>query len=197
MRYFSLFIAFYMFSTPLYSQVKVRPGIKMGVNYSTITKTNLEYKSGLYVGGFANIRIKDFYAVQPELLYSQQGGDSNRSNIPNLEIHYISLTVPNMFFVIPNNGFHFLIGPTLDFNVKNNPGNIFNDKGQWNITPIDLTYVVGIGYEFDFGFILEVRYKHGVANVDWFNRNEEYASGGNEDHYNTLFQFGAAYKFDF
>ena len=128
---------------------------------------------------------------------SKQGGNSSRSNIPNLDIHYISLTVPNIFFIIPNNGLHFLIGPTLDFNVKNNFGNIFNDKGQWNISPIDLAYIAGIGYEFDFGLILEARYKHGLANVDWFNNNEEYASGGNENHYNTLFQIGAAYKFDF
>ena len=173
MRKLILFIVFSLLFTSIYAQTKVRPGIKIGVNNSNITNSYLEPKTGIYVGGFASIKFNNRYTLQPELLYSQQGGNGNSRANEDLEIHYISLGVANKFFVSPNIGFHL------------------------DITPIDLAFFGGIGYEFPFGLILEARYKQGLLDVDAFSDSGEYAPNYNDNHLNSVFQFGAAYKFDF
>ncbi len=61
----------------LYSQKKARFGIKVGANYSTISNMNLDPQWGLLIGAFVNIQHSSFYAMQPELMYSRQGGRSS------------------------------------------------------------------------------------------------------------------------
>ncbi len=54
---------------------------------------------------------------------------------------------------------------------------------------------MGIGYEFDFGLILEVRYKQGLLNIDLFDDlffTDDYYDGTT---LNNVFQIGIAYKF--
>lgn len=197
MKKFFILIVFSLFYGSIYGQVKVRPGIKMGVNSSKITNSYLDSKTGIYVGGFASIQFNDRYALQPELLYSRQGGDGNAHAPKDLDIHYVSIGLANKFFVSANTGFHFVVGPALDINAKNNMVSIINGNGDWDITPIDFAFFGGIGYEFPFGLILEARYKQGLIDIDLFNDNGEYAPDNDENHLNALFQIGAAYKFDF
>ena len=197
MRKLILFIVFSLLFTSIYAQTKVRPGIKIGVNNSNITNSYLEPKTGIYVGGFASIKFNNRYTLQPELLYSQQGGNGNSRANEDLEIHYISLGVANKFFVSPNIGFHLVLGPTLDINAENNMVSVINGNADFDITPIDLAFFGGIGYEFPFGLILEARYKQGLLDVDAFSDSGEYAPNYNDNHLNSVFQFGAAYKFDF
>ncbi len=197
MRNLPLFIALCILFAPIYGQVKVRPGIKMGVNNSKITNSYLDTKTGIYVGGFASIQFNDRYTLQPELLYSQQGGNSNPRAPGGLDIQYFSIGLANKFFVSPNMGLHFVVGPALDINAKNNPISVINGNGDLDVTPIDFAFFGGIGYEFPFGLILEARYKQGLLDVDLFNENGEYVPNYSENHLNSMFQIGAAYKFDF
>jgi hypothetical protein len=115
----------------------------------------------------------------------------------DLDIHYISLGVANKFFISPNIGLHFVLGPTLDINTETGPINVINGNADFDITPIDLAFFGGIGYEFPFGLILEARYKQGLLDVDAFNDSGEYTPNYDDNHLNAVFQFGAAYKFDF
>lgn len=196
MKKLPLFIAFSLLFAPIYAQVKVRPGIKMGVNNSKITNSYMDSKTGIYVGGFASIQFNDRYALQPELLYSQQGGNGNSRAPEDLDIQYISIGLANKFFVSPKIGFHFVVGPTIDINAKNNVISVINGNGDLEVTPIDFAFFGGIGYEFPFGLILEARYKQGLLDVDLFNDNGEYVPNYSENHLNSVFQIGAAYKFD-
>ena len=76
---------------------QTRPGIKLGVNSSNISKTGLDSKTGLYIGAFVKIPFTDYYALQPELLYASQGGASNSSEYGNVNINYLSIGLPNKF----------------------------------------------------------------------------------------------------
>ncbi|WP_149274419.1 porin family protein [Pareuzebyella sediminis] len=172
---------------------QTRPGIKMGLNRSKISKTELDSKSGIYVGGFVHIPITDYYVLQPEVLYSRQGGNSNSNEYSDVNIDYISIGIPNKFYVRPNKGFHFIIGMGLDINIENNFVNLTNFNIDEEISPVDISILGGVGYEFGFGLILEARYKQGTISIDFLGEDNLYEEEGS--NLNGVFQIGAAYKF--
>lgn len=172
---------------------QARPGIKLGVNSSNISKTRLDSKTGLYIGAFVKIPITDYYALQPELLYSSQGGTSNSSEYGDVNINYLSIGVPNKFYVSPKNGFHFMLGAGLDINLKNNFVNLTNFNIDEEISPVDVVVMGGIGFEFNFGLSIEARYKQGTVSIDFLGDDDFYEEAGS--NLNGVFQIGAAYKF--
>ena len=175
------------------SQAQVRPGIKLGLNSSNISKTRLDAKTGLYVGAFVKIPISEYYSLQPEILYSNQGGKSNSNEYGDVDINYLSIGIPNKFYVSPNNGFHFMLGLGLDINLKNNFVGLTNFDIDNEISPVDVVAMGGIGFEFDFGLALEARYKQGTISVDFLGEDNLYEEAGS--NLNGVFQIGASYKF--
>jgi len=195
MKRLLILFALILFSGHLFAQVKVRPGLRLGINHSNISNTNLNGKLGPNAAVFADIRFTDFYALQPEIMYSRQGGKSTSLNSDDLSIDYMSIGVASKFFIAPNKGLHLILGPSLDFDFDNNIINLINDNNDSEVTPFDLSVFMGIGYEFDFGLILEVRYKQGLLNIDLFDDfffTDDYYDGTT---LNNVFQIGIAYKF--
>ncbi len=175
-----------------HSQKKVNPGIRVGANYSTLSNTNLDSKTSLYIGGFLNIQLSNFYALQPELFYSNQGADSRFYEDESVNIDYISIGLTNKFYVMNDARFHFLIGVSIDFNLEYSFIHLANNGWDSDTFFLDVAFYGGLGYQFDFGLALEARYKHGTIGVftdEFFDENNT--------RMNSLFQFGMAYKFDF
>lgn len=209
MRKLILYIAVVTISATAFSQVKVRPGFRAGLNASKITNLeNVNRKVGVNASMFVNLHLSRFYELQPELTYSNQGWsrDSFRYidpyndvtytvNSEDVSTHYLGIALTNKFFMSPKMGLHILLGPGMEFNVSDN-------LPYDSITPIDLTLFGGIGYEFPFGLGLEVRYKQGLIDVrdgyydDYYNNGYyegEYYNGKNK--LNSVFQFSVFYKF--
>ncbi|PWK20719.1 porin family protein [Xanthomarina spongicola] len=208
MKKLFLAIALIAISIPTFSQVKVRPGLRLGLNASTITNHD---DSGRLLGFsgamFVNLHLSRFYELQPEMTYSNQGfkggnytyidpyyGDVIHVNGDDVNIHYLGLSIANKFFVSPEIGLHFIIGPSLDINVS--------DNSNGDITPADVSFFGGIGYEFPMGLGIEARYKQGFVDVrdgyydDYYydnNYDNEYYNGNNK--LNSVFQFSVYYKF--
>lgn len=172
---------------------QVAPGIKLGYNESSVSKTRLESKPGLYIGLLMDIPVSARYTIQPEILYSSQGGTSVSPEYGDLQIDYLSIVAANKFYVGPNKGFHFNLGLGLDINIKNNFVNLFNGDGDGEISPFDVVVFGGIGYEFNFGLTLEARYKQGTVSVDFLGSDDLYEEDGS--NLNGVFQLGASYKF--
>lgn len=189
------FLALTLFTSHLFAQVKVQPGVRLGINYSNISNTNLDGKLGPNAAVFAAIRFTDFYTLQPEIMYSRQGGKSRSMVSDDLSIDYMSIGVASKFFIVPSQGIHLILGPSLDFDFDNNFINLINDTNDSEVTPFDLSIFMGIGYEFDFGLILEVRYKQGLLNIDLFD--DFFFSDDYQDSttLNNVLQIGVAYKF--
>ena len=178
--------------TFIYGQA--RPGIKLGLNNSNLSNTTLEDKKDFYIGAFVNIPIADYYALQPEILYSRQGGTSNSTEFGDVNINYIAITAANKFYVTANKGFHFIVGLGLDFNVGSDFNLLFgSDNDEFDISPVDLTFTGGIGYEFGFGLIFEARYKQGAISTDFLGGRDLFEEDGSQ--LNSVFQVGLAYKF--
>jgi hypothetical protein len=189
-------IGLFLLNVPvLFAQARIRPGIKMGVNQSTLSNLEMDYRTGLYLGAFAHIRFSGIYTMQPEIMYSSQGGKSRTNSNEDIKINYISIDLANKLFVSSNLGLHIIAGPSLDLNYDNNPISWVNDDFSTNnqrLTGIDLAFFGGVGYEFPNGLILEARYKQGMVDIDLWNND---FNNNGQNIFNSVFQFGAAYKF--
>jgi len=186
------------------AQVTVKPGIRAGLNLSTLTNTNLDTKADFYVGGFVAIKLAKFYTLQPEVNYTRQGGKGTIYEYSNdfdpvvpiysrevdYSIQYVSLGIMNKFNIIKD--FHATVGPTIEFRVGDN----FRDYTSERPYDMDFGFNIGLGYTLPMGLTVEARYKTGF--VDIFGRNID----DDDDNYqtddarlNSVLQFGVSYAF--
>jgi len=197
----TLLVAFAMFATAqLYAQKRVSPGIRAGVNVSTLSNINADFKADFYAGGILSLNLAQRYTLQPELIYTRQGANhvvfvDDETGIPtgeeNVTIQYLSLGVINKFYFVE--GFHGLIGPSLDMKIGNNFPRIDFDDDDYG--GVDLGIALGLGYTLPFGLTVEGRFKTGL--LDAFNN--DYFLGMFDDpddvSLNRVFQIGVSYSF--
>jgi len=74
-----------IFSTGVVSAQKFKYGVKAGLNISSLRadyldETNAKSKTGFHSGVFVEYTFSENFSIQPELLYSTQGGDSDSKN---------------------------------------------------------------------------------------------------------------------
>jgi hypothetical protein len=180
------------------AQKKTSFGLRGGVNISNLSDSDLEAKPGIYLGALLNIRFSEIYALQPEIGYSNQGGNTKFSTGSDVEIHYLSISATNKFFV-RNTGLHFIITPSLDFDVDDTPVGIVNREEGNDITFVDVSIAVGLGYEFNNGITVEARYKRGTVDVfdgDFHNFSQQ-SIYKEKKQFNEVLQLGLSYRFNF
>lgn len=202
-----LFLGLGIFQTN--AQVTVKPGIKAGLNLSTLTNLNADSKTDFYAGGFVDIKLARFYTLSPEIIYSRQGAKVNnyfdelyfpnpddpgfRSRSFDIELQYISVGVMNKFKIV--DGFHAMVGPSFDFKVGDN----LDDS---DLIGFDLAILGGLGYTFPMGLTIEARFKQGLADIfgdnysDYYYEDGEYYNDSIDNiKLNQVFQFGVSYTF--
>lgn len=181
------------------AQITFKPGIRGGLNLSSITQSRGDFKPTFYIGGLGEIKFTKRYALQPEITYSRQGSNNvlteyydfntgfEVSQKRDVELNYISLATINKFYIV--DGFHALVGPTLDFLVSDNVVHIDTD--------VDLGITFGFGYTMPSGLSFEARFKKGIFDVldsEYYQSGSDYFFG--DYNTNILFQFGVSYTFD-
>lgn len=184
----------------LQAQISVKPGLRGGFSFSTISEMHADYKTDFYIGGFSEIKITKIYALQPELNYTRQGSNnvarnyfdentqSNRIEHLDLEINYLSLSVMNKFTL--KQGLQFQAGPTLDI--------LLNDNLAVRKAQNDLGLVLGVAYALPSGLTFEARFKKGLLDIlssDYYQNdsNNYYLFG--DYNTNINFQLGVSYSF--
>jgi len=187
-------------AAPVYAQKRVSPGLRAGVNIATLSNIHAEFKTDFYAGAMLGLNLGQRYTLQPELTYTRQGAnhvtfkadDSGQPDrVEDVTIQYLSLGVINKFYFVE--GFHGLIGPSLDMKVgKNFPRIDFDDDDYGGV---DLGLSVGLGYTLPFGLTVEGRFKTGL--LDAFKN--DYFLGLFDDpddvSLNRVFQIGIGYSF--
>jgi len=195
-----LLLAALVAATQLFAQKKVSPGIRAGINVATLSNINADFKTDFYAGGILSLNLAQRYTLQPELIYTRQGAnnvafvdeESGESvGRENVTIQYLSLGVINKFYFV--DGFHGLIGPSLDMKIgKNFPRFDFDDDDYGGV---DLGLSLGLGYTLPIGLTVEGRFKTGM--LDAFNN--DYFLGLFDDpddiSLNRVFQLGLSYSF--
>lgn len=181
------------------SQVTFKPGLRGGLNLTSITQSRGDFKPTFYAGGFGEIKLTKRYALQPEIIYSRQGSNDitteyydynsgfNVREQKDVELNYISLATVNKFYIV--DGFHALVGPTLDF--------LISDNLVYHDSDVDLGITLGFGYTMPSGLTFEARFKKGIVDVlesEYYQSGSDYFFG--DYNTNILFQFGISYAFD-
>ncbi len=187
-------------TTPLFAQKKVSPGVRAGVNVATLSNIDADFKADFYVGGILSLNLGRKYTLQPELVYTRQGANNvtfvdndsgNPTGTEDVTIQYLSLGVINKFYFVE--GFHGMVGPSLDMKIgKNFPRIDFDDDDYGGV---DLGISLGLGYTLPMGLTVEGRFKTGM--LDAFNNDYFLGLFDNPDRIslNRVFQLGLSYSF--
>jgi len=131
-------------------------GIKAGANFSTLTDaTGLKNKTGFHGGLFLGLKFNDKIALQPELLYSQQGAEFDMGKI---DLNYINVPVVVKYYLVQ--GLNIQMGPQFGFVVDDNISNAIFEAEDF-----DVSGVIGAGYDFPFDIRLDARYNFGFTDV--------------------------------
>jgi hypothetical protein len=154
-------------------------GVKGGVNLANLYVDDVadeNLKVGLNVGLFAKIPITEFFAIQPEVLYSSKGSKLKYDNVFNGEgeyrfnLNYIEVPFLAVFNIGPHFNLH--AGPYAAFltsaNIKdlNDDGSIegIDDLEVDNFNRFDYGLAGGAAVEFN-NFTLGARYNYGLKEV--------------------------------
>ncbi|WP_425290156.1 porin family protein [Aquimarina spongiae] len=94
---------------------KIRFGGKAGVNLSEI-RGSTDYRTSFHVGVLTEIPVLNKISVQPELVYSSQGGETVTSDFEAIfKLDY--LNIPVMLQLCLGKSFNFQVGPRRVFTV--------------------------------------------------------------------------------
>jgi len=165
-------------------------GIKGGLNLYNIHNdngANYDTRTSFNLGLLAHFHLNKVFAVQPELVYSQQGAKFNDAGVETtLKLGYIN--VPIMLQYMFDNGFRFEAGPQVGFltSAKAVTGKTSVDFKD-NLNTVDFALGIGAGYiNPPTGFGVDARYNLGLTNI---NKNSSVTS------MNRGFQLGVFYQF--
>jgi opacity protein-like surface antigen len=155
-------------------------GLKLGLNVADVDGSvsafgltedlETDTRLGFCGGVFVSIALSEWFAIQPEILYSMKG-ENDRIGDGALELHYIELpilaklTIPTQSVVTPT----LFLGPAVSFNVdaKAKAFGQSVDIGDY-VGTIDVGLTFGGGVDFALGsvkLILDGRYTLGLVNV--------------------------------
>ncbi|AFD07637.1 porin family protein [Solitalea canadensis] len=150
---------------------KAQFGLKLGANFANqhATYQNLSANgstlTSIYLGGFVNTGIGGNFSFQPEFLISSQGTQTNY-NGNTIKFNTVNINIPLMIKVNATEGLNFEAGPQLGFLVSakaRNKGNSIDIADGYNT--VDLGINAGVEYVFPSGFLLGLRYSHGITDI--------------------------------
>ncbi|MDR6240859.1 hypothetical protein HNQ88_003935 [Aureibacter tunicatorum] len=143
-------------------------GVKAGANFSNAkTEADSEsatgdVKAGLVLGVFSRMMLTDAFAIQPEILYSQEGYKDGKNAKMNLS--YVN--IPVMAKVFLAEGFNLQAGPQLGI-LAGKKAKIGDERVDIDdMKSINFSLNFGAGYDFEQGLSIEARYCLGLTNVD-------------------------------
>ncbi len=165
-------------------------GLKGGVNLSSLTNiSNSDSKLGYHLGGLAHIHLNPQWALQPELVYSNQGVEYTSGGfVHKLNLDYVN--IPVLFQYMAGSGFRLQTGPQIGFltNVEDKiNGNETNTFSTSDFKNTDFAWSFGLSYVGATGLGFDARYNLGLSNINNF---------GNNDLKNNVLQAGLFYQFN-
>ena len=190
MKKISLFLCTLLFTSMLFAQYTAI-GLKAGLNISNLSNSSgyqMGSKAGFTAGLLAHIHMDHSLALQPEVVYSNQGAKYTVNGVEhNLNLNYINIPVQLQYMFA--NGFRLQTGPQVGFltEVKdkvsgtNNETNFFTSQ---DFKTVDFSWSAGLGYLSASGLGIDGRYNFGLSNIN---------NGGSNVLHNNVFQLGLFY----
>jgi hypothetical protein len=169
----------------------VKFGAKLGFNFSTISSLEgAETKLGLAIGGLAEIKLNEKFAIQPELMYSMLGAKGKASN-ETVELGYVVIPVMAKYYVADK--FSLEAGPQIGFlafakMASYDSNQTIDVKDLFNKTDFGMNF--GGNYDFANNFSAGLRYTAGLTETF----KSEYKDSGLKGK-NSNIALTVAYKF--
>lgn len=174
-----------------HAQTEITVGPKVGWNITNISNvSDSKNKMSINVGGFAEFKFNDYFALQPELIYSRQGYRLKDGGVKTkVRVNYLNIPILAKLYVL--DGLSVDLGPQLGFalNAKTkakHDGTTVKHK-LTNFNTCDVSFAVGLSYEYEL-FMVSARYNIGLTNV--FDKDD--VGGNNKNH---VFQLSVGYRF--
>lgn len=172
------------------AQTDITVGPKLGFNVTNITNSTAgKNKISFHLGGFAEFKFNNFWAIQPEILYSRQGYRTKVNDIKGKHrVNYLNVPVLAKIYVMDVLSVDF--GPQFGFALndryKSKVENTTTKTKIKDFNVFDLSFAIGASYELDMGLMLSLRYNWGLTNVhdNWEENNK-----------NHVFQLSAGWRF--
>ncbi|ABQ03163.1 porin family protein [Flavobacterium johnsoniae] len=174
---------------------QTRFGVKGGLNLSNWAGGDVSDTKalvGFHVGGFAEIKIIEKLAIQPELLFSTQGtkfdGGAFLGDF-DVKTNYLNIPVLAKYYIVEK--FSVEAGPQLGIllSAKSNGEDVKD-----GFKTVDFGFNLGAGYHFTDNVSVNLRYTIGLSpladNADIENEGDYYDSAKN-----SVLALSFAYKF--
>lgn len=162
---------------------------KVGLNLSDMTGEYFRggIKIGLNAGLTAECRFSNVFALESGLFYSMQGIKDEEIVRKN---DYINIPILAKAYI--KSGFNVFAGPQLGYNISEKllitGGNGLEVTQKTDvIMPLDLSLMIGMGYQFKRGFLVSTNYNFGLTNIA-DNYDDEPSRNG-------VFQFNIGWRF--
>ncbi|MEJ2005440.1 MAG: porin family protein [Cyclobacteriaceae bacterium] len=162
-----------------------RLGVKGGLNYADFKIDNFSsnQKTGYHFGAFTTFKL-GMFAVQPEVIFSQQGTNF-QFNGKELESNFNYINVPVLFKLYLIGGVNIQAGPQFGYltGAKSSFDPIEQiETGKTSIreyySESDLSLSFGVGWDLPFNINVDFRYNRGITDISNENlpatRNQVY-----------------------
>ncbi|UZR96412.1 porin family protein [Chondrinema litorale] len=185
-------------------------GLKAGVNLNSWTNEfpfytyegqelypdDWETTYGFHFGAVVNIRLSQLVAIEPGIMYTMKGTGlyaeaGNTRAEATVESNY--LDIPFLLRLYVSDGFNLFVGPQMGYHLNSaydlTVGDISiveKEDISNDINELDFAGVLGLGYEFESGFNINISGELGFNTVDGY----DYL-----DTYNRTIRFSMGYLF--
>ena len=170
-------------------------GVKAGFNFATVTQGSLnknpDARPSVYIGFNYELPIvENVFSIQPEIIYSRQGFEKRFTSLDDqrksvYQLDYLTLPILARYYVV--RGFSLEAGPQFSYLIANQSDRDGADPEVLNLgdaKKLDIGFAGGLTFQFESGFFVNGRYLRSFSEI---------ADGLGAK--NTVFQFGAGYKF--
>ena len=193
-------------------------GVKAGVNFANFggDVEDASSRTGFHVGAVADYMISETFGVGAELVYSQQGSQTESTdtqtfggvtvtekNESKQTLNYLNLPIMAKYMVFE--GFTIHAGPQIGFllsaeakeDYTTTTGDV-TESGSATVDnkdgfkSVDFSAVAGVGYELPMGLFFQARYQAGISSV---LENSEGLDGKDISTTNNVFSISVGYKF--
>jgi hypothetical protein len=139
-------------------------GVKAGLNSFTFSESQFKSRTSFHFGGYYNYMISDKFAIQPELLYSQQGAKFEFDlgffvkASGTYAMNYLSIPVMAKYYVIEGLNLH--AGPVIGILISSS---FSGTTGAVSTNTLDIMLGIGAAYELSMGVNFGLRYNLGLT----------------------------------
>lgn len=201
---------------------QVKWGVKAGYSAFNLDgfSEKVDYVSGVHAGATAEFKVAPKFAIQPELLYSMEGGKYSYElnampfylkSSEEVKLSYLNLPIVAKYYVA--GGLSLEAGPQIGYLLKAESeyqstvtfdGETFEDQGKVdikdNLKSINYGLHLGLGYELKNHITFQFRYQLGLSNISEgtsqpTDEGDEFTEANSEKIKSQGFQFSIGYKF--